>query len=383
MKTKQKIHRGSSRRHRSMIRTMTPIFNFKILYMRSSYISMIMAVALSVSCSEQSTGNVPVMTLDHTVKDTANTLISEDLNFNIPISAQEIYICEDSIAVVCNKNSTWFLELYNLNENRLIKHLLRHGNGPGEMLDVNFYFNNDTIGIEDFQKDRIAIIPIHDAVYNDSYNPELRTLSLQSQYKLPFKGRLIALNPYCFINKEYGIDNNGPRFIITDSNYVYEDSSSYEYDTFNVSYSTFFISHINDRIVFVNTYKPELEIYDLRLNPLREILGPEMPSQKYLIEDDGDVVFLNTIPAAYSSFCHDESYFYVSYNGALLSYKNNFDRSLLKTWIMKFDWDGNFIDSYYIDYYIESMSLSKDSRYIYVFGTDSTGENVFYKYQLG
>ena len=154
---------------------------------------MIMAVALLVSCSEQSTGNVPVMTLDHTVKDTANTLISENLNFNIPISAQEIYICEDSIAVVCNKNSTWFLELYNLNENRLIKHLLRHGNGPGEMLDVNFYFNNDTIGIEDFQKDRIAIIPIHDAVYNDSYNPELRTLSLQSQYKLPFKGRLIAL----------------------------------------------------------------------------------------------------------------------------------------------------------------------------------------------
>ena len=108
-----------------------------------------------------------------------------------------------------------------------------------------------------------------------------------------------------------------------------------------------------------------------------------MPSQKYLIEDNGDVVFLNTIPAAYTSFCYDESCFYVSYNGALLSYKNNFDRSLLKTWIMKFDWDGNFIDSYYIDYYIESMSLSKDSRYIYVFGTDSTGENVFYKYQLG
>jgi hypothetical protein len=340
------------------------------------------AGALLVSCSEQNTGNVPVMTLDHTVKDTANTLISEDLNFNIPIYAQKIYICEDSIAVVCNKNSEWFLGLYNLNENRLLKNFLRRGNGPGEMLDVNFYFNNDTIGIEDFQKDRIAIIPIHDAVYNDSYKPELRPLSVLSQYKLPYKGRLLALNPYCFINKEYGIDNNGPRFIITDSNYVYEDSSSYEYDTFNVSYSTFFISHINDRIVFVNTYKPELEIYDLRLNPLREILGPEMPSQKYLIEDDGDVVFLNTIPAAYSSFCHDESYFYVSFNGNLLSYKNDFDTSVLKSWIFKFDWNGNFIDSYYIDHYVTSMSLSNDGRYIYAFGTDREGENVFYKYLL-
>ena len=341
------------------------------------------AGALLVSCSEQSTSNVPVLTLDHTAKDTTNMLIAEDINFNIPISALNIYVYEDSIAVVCNKRSEWFLELYNLNENRLIKSFLRYGNGPGEMLDANFYFSKDTITVEDFQKDRLAVIPLHDAVHNDSYNPELRTHSVQSQYKLPFKGRLVALNPYCFINREYGINNDGPRFILTDSNYVYKASSRYKYDTYNVSYSLFFISHINDRIVFVNTHEPTLEIYDLKFNLLKKIIGPEMPgTQKYQIEDDGQVIFLNSIPAAYTSFCYDESCFYVSYNGALLSYKNNFDRSLLKTWIMKFDWDGNFIDSYYIDYYIESMSLSKDSRYIYVFGTDSNGENVFYKYLL-
>lgn len=28
------------------------------------------------------------------------------------------------------------------------------------------------------------------------------------------------------------------------------------------------------------------------------------------------------------------------------------------------------------------MSLSKDSRHIYVFGTDSNGDNVFHKYLL-
>lgn len=352
--------------------------------MRFSHICSIMTVViLLVSCSEQDTNNISVQTLDNTVKDTTNTLTPEDVNFNIPITAQMIYICEDSIAVVCNKKSTWFLELYNLNDNRLIKRFLRHGNGPGEMLEVNFYFGKDTITVEDFQKDKIAVIPIHDAVYNDSYNPELRTHSVQSQYKLPSKGKLIALNPYCFINKEYGINNDGPRFIITDSNYVYEESSRYKYDTYNVTYSAFFISYTNDRIVFVNYRDPMLEIYDLHFNLLKKILGPEMSgTQKYQIEDDGEVVYVNTIPAAYSSFCYDERYFYVSYNGSFLSYKNDFDSSLLKTWIMKFDWDGNFIDSYYIDYNIESMSLSKDSRHIYVFGTDSNGDNVFHKYLL-
>lgn len=208
--------------------------------MRFSHICSIMTVViLLVSCSDQDTNNISVQTLDKTVKDTTNTLTPEDVNFNIPITAQMIYICEDSIAVVCNKKSAWFLELYNLNDNRLIKRFLRHGNGPGEMLEVNFYFGKDTITIEDFQKDKIAVIPIHDAVYNDSYNPELRTHSVQSQYKLPSKGKLIALNPYCFINKEYGINNDGPRFIITDSNYVYEESSRYKYDTYNVTYSAF------------------------------------------------------------------------------------------------------------------------------------------------
>ena len=341
------------------------------------------AVALSVSCSEQNTGNVPVMTLDHTVKDTANTLISEDLNFNIPIYAQKIYICEDSIAVVCNKNSEWFLELYNLNENRLLKNFLRRGNGPGEMLDVNFFFNNDTITVEDFQKDRIAVIPIHDAVYDDSYKPELSPLSVLSQYKLPYKGRLLALNPYCFINKEYSINNDGPRFIVSDSNYVYKETESYKYQTYNVSYSSFFISFANDRIVYVCNKEPVLELYDTNLNPIKQIFGPEMQSrQKYMIEENGNVCFLNTIPYAYSSFCYNDNFFYVCYNGNFLSYKNDFDTSVLKSWIFKFDWDGNFIDSYYIDHYVKSMSLSNDGRYIYAFGTDREGENVFYKYLL-
>lgn len=150
-------------------------------------------LTVAASCFGQYTDNVPRLTLDHSVKDTTATLIPEDTGFNIPVCANDIFVWKDSIAVVCNKHSPeWFLELYNISENRLLKHFLHRGNGPGEMLNVNFFFNNDTITIEDFHKDRIAVIPIKDAVYNYSYKPELRPLSVLSQYKLPYKGKLLA-----------------------------------------------------------------------------------------------------------------------------------------------------------------------------------------------
>ena len=347
------------------------------------YIVIIMGM-LFFSCTADKNG-IPIIYLDDNIKDTAAVLLQESVNFDVPISTADLYIWNDSIAIVRNKvvSDTWFLELYDLRDNRLLRHFFRHGNGPGEMLEINFIFNNDTIVIEDFQKDNIAVIPVNKAVYDDDFEPDIRPMSIWSQYKLPFKGRLLALNPYCFINKEYGINNDGPRFIVSDSNYVYKETESYKYQTYNVSYSSFFISFANDRIVYVCKKEPVLELYDTNLNPIKQIFGPEMQSrQKYMIEENGNVCFLNTIPYAYSSFCYNDNFFYVCYNGNFLSYKNDFDTSLLKSWIFKFDWDGNFIDSYYIDHYVKSMSLSNDGRYIYAFGTDREGENVFYKYLL-
>ena len=52
------------------------------------------------------------------------------------------------------------------------------------------------------------------------------------------------------------------------------------------------------------------------------------------------------------------------------------------TSIHVFDWDGNFIDSYLIDCYVISLSLSDDGKKLYVFGTDKYGIDVFNQYTL-
>lgn len=150
-----------------------------------------------------------------------------------------------------------------------------------------------------------------------------------------------------------------------------------------MTYSQIILSYINDAVVYISSNEALIELYDTKLRLLKKITGPPMPHETlYYVTGNGAVSFLNGVPYTFMEFCHDNHNFYLAYNGDFLTSENNYDASTFNTYILKFDWDGNFIDSYYIDHYVKSMSLSNDGRYIYAFGTDHDGESVFYKYLL-
>lgn len=350
--------------------------------MKSVVITFIFSAVLS-SCT-MGDRTVPISQLDNSVIDSAHSLIPENIDFEYPITAKKIYVWNDSIVVVNNQatESNLFIELYSLQDNSMINSMIHKGNGPSEMLEINFYYQNDTIVAEDIHRKNIAVIPIDRAV-NHKYIPELKQIDIHSQYILPFKGKLIGVNPNCFISKKYDIYNNGDRFILSDSNYVYKEDNEYTHSTFNVTYSQIILSYINDAVVYISSNEALIELYDTKLRLLKKITGPPMPHETlYYVTGNGAVSFLNGVPYTFMEFCHDNHNFYLAYNGDFLTSENNYDASTFNTYILKFDWDGNFIDSYYIDHYVKSMSLSNDGRYIYAFGTDHDGESVFYKYLL-
>ena len=71
---------------------------------------------------------------------------------------------------------------------------------------------------------------------------------------------------------------------------------------------------------------------------------------------------------------------YLTYIGELATavrHSDDFD-----TDILKFDWDGNFIESYSIGHSVTSMSLSGDGKSLYVFGREHDGTDVLYRYPL-
>lgn len=353
--------------------------------MRTVLIFSIIYASFMVSCKTRTMDDAYDIILNDKVKDTATVLTAGNVNFIPPVSAIAVHIYDDSIAVVHNTNKAHrkHVELYNIHDNTLIKELIAQGNGPGEMVSALSRYNNDTLVIWDFMKCNIATIPIKSAVSDTAYNPTLRSFSLTPKCMWPYKGRLMAINPNCFRYDKLGINNDGPRLIISDSNYVYKESRKYDIQTVNAVYTDFFISWKNNRIIVFDTSEPRIEIFDTNLNLQKTIYGPELPDEiRYsTYENFGTYVAAEgKSPESYHTFCTDEDFFYLAYNGDFFSRdKTMYD---LSTWIFKFDWDGNFVDSYYVDHFIHSMSLSGDGQSMYIFGVNRDGENVFYKTRL-
>lgn len=342
----------------------------------------VIAIILLLSSCNDGSKSYNDVKLDNVLLEHAQHIVGEKVDFPFPITTQKLYVDNDSIVIVLNRKdkSSYFVELFNINDTNYYKGLIRPGNGPGEMLDITYSFYNDTLLVKDIHKNNIAIIPIHKAISDSSYTTTLHSSDIMSQFIWPYQDKLLAVNPNCFTSREYGINNDGPRFILSDTNYVYKEDKEYKYDTFNVTGSKFFISYPNNRIVLYMTNEPRIEIYDTDFNLIRTITGPELPEKIKYANYYNFVVYEGGAPFAYSSSCFDSEYFYITYYGRFSTREIKFED--FDTYILKFDWDGNFINSYFFDFCIKSISMSNDGRCIYAFGTDHDGESVFYKYLL-
>ena len=345
----------------------------------------IFALLLVLSCGRQEAeaiDSVPVTTLSSQVTDTAKLLIPER-EFDIPISAVQAVVWKDSVAIIRNGKSrdNMFLEFRTLYDNKLIKSLIHAGNGPDEMLSINFDCQNDTILARDVMRNNIGIFPIDSALFNPDYKTQLKKAEINTQYLWPFRSGLLAINPYCFKNDVLGVNNDGFRFIQADSNYTYKETTEYKYQTYNVTCMRFIISYNNNRIVVYHSDDSKIELYDTELKLLKIIEGPEMPHHTKYYLNNNTVTYYKEAPQAYSWACHGSDYFYLAYNG---DFTSGNDKTIydLNTWIFKFDWDGNLVDSYYVDHFVSSMSLSSDGQSMYIFGLNPDGENIFYKARL-
>ncbi len=353
--------------------------------MKSLYtlISVLFILSSLTSCIKVKDDNSQNTVLDHKILDTAVLLIPEKVDFEVPISAYGVYVWQDSIILVCNSHLDKrhkFLEVYDLHTSRFLRDYIHIGNGPDEMLAVAANYQNDTILLQDVMKRTITVIPVDSAI-SDTFIPMVIPFDIYSQQMWPYKGKMLALNPNCFIDERIGVHNDGLRFIISDSNFVYKENEEYLHNTYNAVLASFIISYKNNRIVVYNSNEPEIEIYDTNLNLIKKIHGPELPHEiTYGMLKNGNVLTEGD-PASYMYSCFDSKYFYLSYIGDFLE-MNETVFNVGYSYILKFDWDGNPVDSYYIDLSVLSMSLSEDGQSMYLFGIDKDGYNVLYKTAL-
>lgn len=347
------------------------------------------AVLVSLSsCDSGGPESFPeVIKLDESVlNDTIpmqGSIIEDSYNF---VNAKDLYVYQDSIIVCVNNPSVTdhFVQLYSLYTHSEIASFIRTGNGPGEMLLVSSYLFGDDLVIDDFAKHNIVAIKLSEAIDNKIY--KLPTFVYYGELGSSAVAELdsthlVMLNPYFFYDKSHNIDNAQPRFLVWNvSNQEIEggvDRSGYF--AYNVNQEMIAINRLRDRMFCVSTELSKLSIYDLELNPIKQVLGPrEMLVRYYIDESSKSVCFNRPSPYSYCGVASTDDYVYLCYAGEYDLYRSEIKKKT-KSCVLKFDWDGNFISSYCLGRYISTISIGSD-EIIYGEGYDDVGAKVLWKF---
>lgn len=334
---------------------------------------------LFLSCNDRD--RVVSFTLDQAILDTADILKPESVDFNIPITAGAISVWHDSIAIVLNveDGNRKMLELYNMNDGTLIKDFFFKGRGPNEILSSIALLHNDTIVVDEFVQHKIAVLPVRSLLFDNDYKPVFRPYDMNSQRMWPYRGKLLGVNPNCYVDKRNGINNDGERFIVSDSCYKYVETRHFEVNTINLTGADFFISYGKNRIFYYSIDRPEIEIYDTNLRLLKKIHGIRHNDNIKYTELNGYLYSEREYDDAYTNACTDSEYVYIVY---LNPQPGDTSWEDSDNYVLKFDWDGNFIDSYLIRHGIAAISVSEDGRSLYAFGTGQDGYPVLNKYLM-
>ncbi len=300
------------------------------------------------------------------------------------VSARDFAVYNDSIIVVTNKpiKGKCFIELVRLDNKKSVGNYILYGNGPGEMLNVSSHLRNDSLYVHDFAKHQILTLNLGAAINSDSYRLPLPVTFCRNAGS-PFvtqmdEDRIIMLNPYYCENQELGISNREDRFIVINEDekpsLLYEHSRKYY--SYNIEQGFIVPVHSKNRIVFCSAFYPVVEFYDFKLNPLVKVTGPIDLEPHFRIQD-GEISFYKGVPYAYRGYALGNNCIYLAYIGSLL--KRNERLQDKQSWIFKFDWNGNLLDTFHTDKYVGSLSVSSDERAFYARGFDEDGNIVLWK----
>lgn len=336
-----------------------------------------LSVIVPTSCNNE-TGN-RFETVQYDIADFKLTEATfEEVEFSKEfIHAKTLYVYSDSVLIVSNKASAdYFLELYNLNTEECIAQFIRKGNGPREMINAQMSLYGNILVVDDIVKMNFVSIDL-DRVINerDSFElDEFRSYGADGANPVAVypmdSDKLLFMNQYCFDSKELKIFNNEPRFYYNEREFRIR-----LVDTFNVSQGKMQINRKDSLIVYASNTRPEMELYDFGLNPLRKVVGPTEMHVSYRRKS---LAFNNHVPEAYMGLAADDGHIYATYVGNQRD--NALEESQPYTYILRYDWDCRLTDAVLLPLRLDRISPTSRPDVFYVCsGIARDTERILYK----
>lgn len=248
-----------------------------------------------------------------------------------------------------------FCKIYGRDQNSLIletvnrdgtksRPVVRYGRGKNELMLTAASRGRNSVLLHDLMQERVIEVDVAKALEDETYEPQMRVSNVFSQEVIPFEGRkMLYLNRYSW-------EDGQPRFYLTGRDGNEKRHRKGDKDGFSVVNGELICHQEKGRVVFVDRFNPEMEIWSLNGTLLRKIGIDEVREAHFKEVEIGgvkDFYWINEVPSCFASGNGNASKLALAYHNAAG-----------ESCIFIMDWEGQMLQSFQVPGKVLEISIS-------------------------
>ena len=277
-------------------------------------------------------------------------------------SLERVFVVKDKIITYQHPdgNGQPFLHILAMNGQEICS-LVKKGGGRDEMLMALPSVSNNMLLMMDVLQRQLAFIDITEAV-KPSFSILKYKTNILSQRIIPYKDRLMFLNPYSYRDQ-------AKRILISDREWNYSEKKHYSFNAFNIVCGEVLYEDQSERVVYLSRHEPIAEVLDTKGTLKKRIIFPHHePDVAEIWHEDRNIKeYVIIAQDDYPEDC------FVSADSNSDCIAAVFRTDDWKSVIMVFNWDGDILDGFKVDTLVYNISLASDSGKVWCW--EKTTEN--------
>lgn len=284
----------------------------------------------------------------------------------------------DSLLVYCDRYDGKSISVFDLKNNYFVGRFISEGQGPNEvipLLHLITYPQKDKLYT--YQRDA-AIISIFDVPdFNIQNNIKISSSTPWRPFEIQ-KTKDYYIGMGIFDNGRFGVYDCDGNFLYTGGVYPYEGENLESSKAFLMYQGPLCTNPDNNCFVSASSYCDNISFYEITENSI--IILKEYYSYNSTVDVTHRVIIKDNTIINYTWAYGTNSFCYMLFSGETFSSNNK--RARGGHYIIVFDWKGNYIKTFNVDYKIFSLCVDETNNCIYACAQEENGDYIIVRLKI-
>lgn len=284
----------------------------------------------------------------------------------------------DSLLIYYDRYKGKSFSVFDLKNNHFVGRFVSEGQGPNEVIPIVHllaYPQKDNLYA---YQSNAAIISVFDVTdFHIQNNIQITSSTPWRPFEMQ-RSKDYYIGMGIFEGGRFGVYNSKGEFLYMGGTYPYQGKDMESQKAFMMYQAHFCANPDKNYFVAGCSYSDHITFYEIKEDAIIPI--KEYYSYDSTVDYEGRLVTRNNSILSYAWAFGTSSYCYMLFSGK--TYEENKKSTRGGNYIIVFDWQGNYIKTFNIDYNILSFCVDEINNYIYAAARDENGENVIIKVKI-